>query len=88
MERVFQEHFHIDLISVTAGSVFLSKLKGVIDPERKRKIIGKTFIEVYFLRKIPATISPNGQQTLMPIPTFECSSCGFINDEFKMKEIE
>ncbi|OGB65509.1 MAG: glutamine-hydrolyzing GMP synthase [Caldithrix sp. RBG_13_44_9] len=47
VERVFQEHFHIDLISVTAGSVFLSKLKGVIDPERKRKIIGKTFIEVF-----------------------------------------
>jgi GMP synthase (glutamine-hydrolysing) len=47
VEKIFQEHFHINLISITAGSVFLSKLRGVIDPERKRKIIGKTFIEVF-----------------------------------------
>jgi GMP synthase (glutamine-hydrolysing) len=47
VERVFQEHFHINLISITARSLFLSKLRGVIDPERKRKIIGKTFIEVF-----------------------------------------
>jgi GMP synthase (glutamine-hydrolysing) len=30
-----------------AGNLFLTKLKGVTDPERKRKIIGKTFIEVF-----------------------------------------
>ncbi|GAB4380416.1 MAG: glutamine-hydrolyzing GMP synthase [Calditrichia bacterium] len=44
---VFREHFHINLISITAAPLFLSKLKGVIDPEEKRKIIGQTFINVF-----------------------------------------
>jgi len=37
----------IDLITVDAQEEFLSKLKGVTDPEKKRKIIGETFIEVF-----------------------------------------
>ncbi len=37
----------IDLISVDASKRFLEKLNGVSDPERKRKIIGETFIEVF-----------------------------------------
>jgi len=37
----------INLITVDASEQFLSKLKGVTDPERKRKIIGETFIEVF-----------------------------------------
>lgn len=47
VEKVFKDHFHINLISITAGSDFLSKLRGVIDPEIKRKIIGNTFIEIF-----------------------------------------
>jgi GMP synthase (glutamine-hydrolysing) len=47
VEQVFGEHFRINLISITAGDRFLSKLSGVIDPEEKRKIIGNTFIEVF-----------------------------------------
>lgn len=49
-ERVidmFQKHLHIHLKFVRAGGVFLKKLKGVTDPERKRKIIGRTFIKVF-----------------------------------------
>lgn len=37
----------IDLITVDATDIFLDKLKGVSDPETKRKIIGETFIEVF-----------------------------------------
>jgi GMP synthase (glutamine-hydrolysing) len=44
---VFGSHFKIKLQYEDASRLFLSKLKGVIDPERKRKIIGKTFIEVF-----------------------------------------
>ncbi len=47
VERVFKEHFQINLISVKAHKRFLSKLRGVVDPESKRKIIGQTFIEVF-----------------------------------------
>ncbi len=49
-ERVidmFKKHLHINLRFVRAGNIFLKKLKGVTDPERKRKIIGRTFIEIF-----------------------------------------
>jgi GMP synthase (glutamine-hydrolysing) len=44
---VFGRHFRIKLQYEDASALFLRRLKGVIDPERKRKIIGKTFIEVF-----------------------------------------
>lgn len=47
VEKVFRDHFKINLKVVRASSRFLNKLKGVTDPERKRKIIGKTFVEVF-----------------------------------------
>ncbi len=39
--------FHIPLIQVDARDLFLDKLEGVSDPEKKRKIIGSTFIDVF-----------------------------------------
>src|SRR6266404_3300682 len=44
---VFVRHFKIKLQYENASQLFLRRLKGVTDPERKRKIIGKTFIEVF-----------------------------------------
>ena len=44
---VFRKHFHINLRYARAGKLFLDRLKGVGEPERKRKIIGRTFIEVF-----------------------------------------
>ncbi len=43
----FREAFHLNLIAVDARERFLSALKGVTDPEQKRKIIGKVFIDVF-----------------------------------------
>ena len=40
-------HFDLNFIKVDAGERFLSKLNGVVDPERKRKIIGEEFIRVF-----------------------------------------
>ncbi len=37
----------VDLITVDASEIFLGRLTGITDPERKRKIIGETFIEVF-----------------------------------------
>jgi GMP synthase (glutamine-hydrolysing) len=43
----FEEHYKIPLVYVDASQLFLMRLAGVSDPERKRKIIGETFIEVF-----------------------------------------
>jgi GMP synthase (glutamine-hydrolysing) len=45
--RMFRDHFHLKLVHVDAGEQFLSALEGVTDPEQKRKIIGRIFIEVF-----------------------------------------
>jgi len=47
VREVFVRHFKIKLQYENASDLFLRRLKGVTDPERKRKIIGKTFIEVF-----------------------------------------
>ena len=47
VERVFKKQFKIPLVTVDAAARFYKKLKGVEDPERKRKIIGREFIEVF-----------------------------------------
>src|SRR5207248_392187 len=47
VREVFGRNFRIRLQYEDASKLFLSRLKGVTDPERKRKIIGRTFIEVF-----------------------------------------
>ncbi len=44
---LFRERFNIPLDFVDAGDLFLERLAGVTDPEKKRKIIGTAFIEVF-----------------------------------------
>ena len=45
--EVFRGHFNIPLVHRDAADLFMAKLAGVTDPERKRKIIGATFIDVF-----------------------------------------
>lgn len=45
--QMFKKHLHINLRFSRSGKLFLKKLKGITDPERKRKIIGRTFVEVF-----------------------------------------
>ena len=45
--ETFSEHMNLNVIRVDAEEAFLKRLKGVNDPEEKRKIIGRTFIEVF-----------------------------------------
>ncbi|MBA2426172.1 MAG: glutamine-hydrolyzing GMP synthase [Actinobacteria bacterium] len=47
VEGTFRRHLEIDLIHVKAADRFLEALDGVVDPERKRKVIGETFIRVF-----------------------------------------
>jgi GMP synthase (glutamine-hydrolysing) len=44
---LFRDHYNIPLVHVNAETLFLNGLKGVTDPEAKRKFIGKTFIDVF-----------------------------------------
>jgi len=65
--EVFQEHFKIPLVAVDASNEFLADLAGVVDPEEKRKRIGRTFIKVFEreAKKIPG-VKFLGQGTLYP----------------------
>jgi GMP synthase (glutamine-hydrolysing) len=47
VKQLFNNHFPGKLKVACSGALFLNRLKGVTDPETKRKIIGKTFIEVF-----------------------------------------
>ena len=66
-EELRFKHFHF----VYASGIFLERLKGIVDPEEKRKIIGHTFIEVFEskvleLEKKHPSIKFLGQGTIYP----------------------
>ncbi len=67
VEKTFREHFHINLHIAKSEKRFLKKLKGVTDPERKRRIIGMEFIKVFEeeSKKI-GNVKFLGQGTLYP----------------------
>ena len=45
--KIFNEKLNLNHIHIDASEKFISKLRGVSDPEHKRKVIGNTFIEVF-----------------------------------------
>ena len=45
--KTFAEHMHVNIVHVDASAQFLSALNGVPDPEEKRKIIGRLFVEIF-----------------------------------------
>ena len=47
IEAMFKNNFKVDFTAINAVDVFLEKLKGIEDPENKRKIIGEEFIHVF-----------------------------------------
>jgi len=47
VEETLRKHFHMNIDCVDASERFLNKLKGITDPEKKRKIIGNEFIRVF-----------------------------------------
>jgi GMP synthase (glutamine-hydrolysing) len=51
VQKAFRDHFNVSLTVADASEVFLGRLKGITDPETKRKIIGSTFIDVFELAK-------------------------------------
>ncbi len=47
LKITLKEHLNIDIRFINAGKCFLRALSGVVDPERKRKIVGRVFMEVF-----------------------------------------
>jgi uncharacterized Zn finger protein len=47
-----------------------------------------TFTQGVFLRKVSALVSPEGRDAYLPIPTFYCTSCGNVNEEFVPAELK
>lgn len=47
MMEMFTQHLHLPVTKVDHSEVMLERLRGVSDPEKKRKIIGAEFIEVF-----------------------------------------
>ena len=47
VQSMLRRNFHVNLICVDASKRFMAKLKGVTDPEKKRKIIGNEFIHIF-----------------------------------------
>jgi GMP synthase (glutamine-hydrolysing) len=47
VERTFRDHLGLDLRVVDAADAFLDRLKGVADPEEKRRIVGHAFIDAF-----------------------------------------
>lgn len=72
VEKLFAGEFRIRMKTVDASKAFLTKLKGVTDPERKRKIIGNEFIKVFesaardLKKRAPGSYRFLAQGTLYP----------------------
>ncbi len=47
IEKMFKENFAVNFTSINAKRQFLDKLKGVSDPEKKRKIVGEEFVRIF-----------------------------------------
>lgn len=47
VKALFRQHFKMNLRFISAKRAFLSRLRGIEDPENKRKIIGRTFVETF-----------------------------------------
>ena len=43
---------------------------------------GSTFKQTLLLRKMSALVSPDGQETIIPMQVFACEKCGHVNKEF------
>lgn len=68
IKQIFLSHYNIPLIAYDGEAEFLAALKGVEDPEQKRKIIGKLFIDIFenLADKLPVNAEFLAQGTLYP----------------------
>ena len=46
----------------------------------------KYFRQVNAFKRVSALVSPTGKEQIVPVPTFRCDECGFINEEFRPQD--
>ena len=51
-------------------------------PVKCEKCENQTFKQTLLIRKLSALMSPNGQETIVPMAVFSCEKCGHVNSEF------
>ena len=44
----------------------------------------KFFRQVQAFKRVSALVSPTGKEQIIPVPTYRCDECGFINEEFRI----
>jgi GMP synthase (glutamine-hydrolysing) len=84
VQRVFGENFHVRLKYVDASDRFLSLLKGVTDPETKRKLIGNEFIKVFqhATEELLEEDQKNGERKLTTANPSRCTAGGHGSYKF------
>tara|TARA_Y100001963_G_scaffold155246_1_gene245896 strand:+ start:378 stop:605 length:228 start_codon:yes stop_codon:yes gene_type:complete len=50
------------------------------------KCQGESFKQSLMLKSLSALVSPNGQESIVPVMVFACDSCGHVNEQFKNAE--
>ena len=55
-------------------------------PIKCEKCENSTFKQTLLIRKLSALVSPNGQETVIPVAVFACEKCGHVNSEFENME--
>ena len=54
------------------------------DTMKCQKCENSIFIQGYVIKKISAIVSPTGKEQIIPVPTYRCDDCGYINEEFRV----
>ena len=54
-------------------------------PIKCEKCENQTFKQTLLIRKLSALMSPNGQETIVPMAVFACEKCGHVNSDFTEK---
>ena len=52
------------------------------------KCQGKGFRQTMMLKKLSALVSPNGQESIVPVAAFACEACGHVNKEFQNMSVQ
>ena len=64
---------------------------GQLDPSKLKDIKceqceSKFFRQVQAFKRVSALLSQTGKEQIVPVPTFRCDECGYVNEEFRIPE--